>query len=306
MKRILTFAIVLIFFVGTSAGQQSSRSWTDVNYAGDDKQYHRLDIFLPETIKPSYPAIVVIYGSAWFGNDRKESAFKIYGKPLLESGFAVIAVNHRSSRDSIFPAQINDIKAAIRFIRANTGSYQIDSKFIGVTGFSSGGHLASLAGTTGKIKKFTVNSASADLEGKVGNNLKFSSSVDAVADWFGPTSFRIMDTCDPKMNHNATDSPESTLVGGPIQDNPDKCALADPITYVDKNDPPFLIIHGDADNIVPYCQSQKLYEALQLKKVPGQFVTVPNGGHGPGVFEDKYFKLMMEFFSAEANRKLGL
>ncbi len=85
-----------------------------------------------------------------------------------------------------------------------------------------------------------------------------------------------MDTCDPKMTHNAADSPESTLVGGPIQDNPDKCALADPITYVDKNDPPFLIIHGDADSMVPYCQSQKLFEALQLNKVPSQFVTIPN------------------------------
>lgn len=303
MRRILTFAIVLLVFVGICSGQPSSKNWTNVNYAGDDKQYHCLDIFLPETTRPSYPAVVVIYGSAWFGNNGKESAFRIYGKSLLESGFAVITVNHRSSRDSIFPAQIHDIKAAIRFIRANAKSYQIDSKFIGVTGFSSGGHLSALVGTTGKVKKFTVNSASADLEGKVGNNLNFSSSVDAVVDWFGPTSFMIMDTCDPKMNHNAADSPESTLIGGPIQDNPDKCALADPITYVDKNDPPFLIIHGDADNMVPYCQSQKLFEALQLKKVPSQFVTVPNGGHGPGVFEDKYFKMMTEFFSSEANRR---
>lgn len=94
-----------------------------------------------------------------------------------------------------------------------------------------------------------------------------------------------------------------SFIGGPIQDNPDKCALADPITYADKNDPPFLIIHGDADNMVPYCQSQKLFEALQLRKVPSHFVTVPGGGHGPGVFEDKYFKMMTEFFSAEANRK---
>jgi acetyl esterase/lipase len=153
MRHILTFAIVLMVFIGTVAGQQSSKSWTDLNYAGDDKQYHCLDIFLPETIKPSYPAIVVIYGSAWFGNNGKESAFRIYGKSLLESGFAVITVNHRSSRDSVFPAQINDIKAAIRFIRANAGSYQIDSKFIGVTGFSSGGHWHPLS-VLPKCKEF--------------------------------------------------------------------------------------------------------------------------------------------------------
>ncbi len=303
MKHIFAFVIILTMLVGTSNGQQSSKSWNDINYAEDDMQYHCMDIYLPETIKPSYPAIVVIYGSAWLGNNGKESAFRIYGKSLLESGFAVITVNHRSSGDAIFPAQINDIKGAIRFIRANSEKYQINTEFIGITGFSSGGHLSALTGTSGSVKTFTVNSASVDLEGNVGNNLNFSSSVDAVVDWFGPTSFRLMDTCDPKMTHNAPDSPESSLIGGPIQDNPDKCALADPITYVDKNDPPFLIIHGDADNMVPYCQSQVLFEELQLKKVSSQFVTVPDGGHGPGVLEDKYFKMMTDFFIAEANRK---
>ncbi len=106
MRPILTYAFVLIVFVGTFAGQQSSRSWTDVNYAGDDKQYHSLDIFLPETIKPSYPAIVVIYGSAWFGNNGKESAFRIYGKSLLESGFAVIVSFPRSHSGHVAVAKV--------------------------------------------------------------------------------------------------------------------------------------------------------------------------------------------------------
>jgi acetyl esterase/lipase len=244
---------------------------------------------------------LIVYGSAWFGNNGKQSAFKVYGKSLLESGFAVIAVNHRSSRDALFPAQINDIKAAIRFIRANGKSYQIDTGFIGITGFSSGGHLAALAGTSGSVKKFTINSASVDLEGNIGDYNKYSSYVDAVVDWFGPTDFLVMDSCDIKMNHNSADSPESLLIGGPIQKNPDKCALADPITYVDSNDPPFLIFHGDSDNLVPFCQSQKLYDALRKNGVRSQFFLIPQAGHGPGLFEDKYFKMMTEFFIAEMN-----
>lgn len=98
------------------------------------------------------------------------------------------------------------------------------------------------------------------------------------------------------MVHNAPDSPESSLIGGPIQDNPEQCALADPVTYIDRNDPPFLILHGDADPLVPHCQSELLYDALQKAHVPSQFVLVPNAQHGPGLFTEQYFRMMTDFF----------
>jgi acetyl esterase/lipase len=304
MKHLSVFAVALLIFYITGSCQQYSKSWKDLDYAGDNMVYHRMDVYLPETVRPSYPAVIIIYGSAFLSNDAKQAAFKTLGKPLLKSGFAVIAVNHRSSRDSVFPAQINDIKAAVRFIQANGTSYQIDTAFIGVTGYSSGGHLSAFTGTSGSVRKFTVNSASADIEGKVGKFTAFSSSVDAVVDWFGPTAFQLMDSCGSQMTHNAADSPESLLIGGPIQENGDKCALADPITYVDAKDPPFLILHGDADPLVPFCQSRKLFEELQKHNVPSQFILVPKAGHGPGLFEERYFKVMTDFFVKESGKRI--
>jgi acetyl esterase/lipase len=294
MKNFIVIFFSIICLDGFS--QSCSKSWKDLNYAGDTMIYHRLDIYLPVTEKHIYPAVVVIYGSAWFGNNLKEADLKTLDKALLDAGFAVITPNHRSSRDAKFPAQINDIKAIVRFIRANAGTYQIDTSFIGITGSSSGGHLAALMGTSRCVKKYTVGSVTCDIEGNVGKYPAFSSSVDAVVDWFGPTNFLVMDSCGSDMVHNAANSPESSLIGGSIQDNRDKCVLADPITYVDPGDPPFLILHGDKDPLVPHCESELLYHALQQQGVPGEYILVPDAQHGPGLFEEKYFKMMVDFF----------
>ena len=298
-----SFAIFLFSLISIqSFSQQYSKNWKDLNYAGDSMKYHLLDIYLPEVEKPSYPVVVVIYGSAWFGNSFKGADLKTLGKALLEAGFAVVMPNHRSSRDAKFPAQINDIKAVIRFIRANAAKYKIDTSFVGITGSSSGGHLAALAGTSRNIKQFTIGTSTDDIEGNIGQYTSFSSSVDAVADWFGPTNFSAMDSCGSTMKHDAPNSPESSLIGGPIQNNKDKCALASPITFVNANNPPFLILHGDKDPLVPHCQSELLYKALQKANVPSQLVLVPNGQHGLGLFEGKYFKMMVDFFKARSRR----
>jgi acetyl esterase/lipase len=291
--------IILSLFCINCFSQQYSKKWIDLNYADDTMKYHRLDIYLPSVEKPTYPVVLLIYGSAWFGNDGKGNDLKTIGKALLDNGFAVVTPNHRSSRDSLFPAQINDIKAAIRFVRANANDYQFDTSFIGITGSSSGGHLSSLAGTSGFVKLYTVSSTTFDIEGNVGKNTAFSSSVNAVVDWFGPTDFQKMDSCGSSMVHNAADSPESSLIGGPIQDNNDKCSLTNPITYVDKLDPPFLIFHGTSDPLVPYCQSEILFKALQNEGVKSQLVLVPYAEHGPGLFDEKYFLMMVDFFNKE-------
>ncbi|HEY5371105.1 MAG TPA: alpha/beta hydrolase [Hanamia sp.] len=280
--------------------QQNAKNWKDVNYAGGDaKVYHDLDIYLPEKPQPSYPVVVVIYGSAWFGDNLKGMAMQTLGKPLVDAGFAVVTPNHRSSKDSVFPAQINDIKAAIRFVRANAAKYQFDTSFVAITGFSSGGHLAALAGTSGGVKNYTVGKVTQDIEGTVGPNTNFSSNVDAVVDWFGPTDVRVIDSCRTGAGTVTPNSPEAILIGGPIKDNPDKCALVNPITYVNAGDPPFLIFHGDKDPLVPICQSEMLNAALQKAKVSSQFIIVPGGQHGPGVMEEKYYKVMVDFFNEQ-------
>jgi dipeptidyl aminopeptidase/acylaminoacyl peptidase len=99
------------------------------------------------------------------------------------------------------------------------------------------------------------------------------------------------------MNHNDVKSPESALVGGPIQENIAKAALANPISYVNKSDPPFLIFHGDKDPLVPHCQSEMLYSKLQKEGIKSELVLVQGGGHGPGVMIDKYYDRMVSFFN---------
>ncbi len=278
---------------------ESSKYWLDLDYVGDDHIGHRLDIHLPTVEMQAYPVIICIYGSAWFSNDRKSAAFRSgIGQTLLENGFAVVTINHRSSRDAIFPAQIHDVKAAIRFIRANGDQFSLDTNFVGITGWSSGGHLSAFAGTSSHTSEFSLDGEKIHLEGDLGDFSGSSSHVDAVVDWFGPTDFLIMDKCGSSFSHNDAQSPESSLVGGEIQTHVIACRMADPATYVKDDTPPFLIFHGDADPLVPHCQSQHLYDKLQAANVPSELFMIEGGKHGPGVMIDKYFSQMIEFFKS--------
>ncbi len=299
MKRVFLTAIVAAMCLLSCFGQNNPRQWFDLNYADDGQVYHNLDIYLPEMEKPAYKAIIVIYGSAWFGNNMKQFAFDAYGKQLLESGFAVIAINHRSSSDAAYPAQINDVKAAIRFVRANARQYNIDASFIGITGFSSGGHLASLAGATNGVKEQTLNNITVEIEGAIGNHTSFSSAVNAVVDWFGPIDMARMDDCKGPKEGN---SPEAALIRGNPAHNLDMIALLNPITFLDEKDPKFLVIHGEADNVVPHCQSELFSKALKEKGLLGEFISVPGGEHGPVTFNEQTFKKMTDFFLQEADK----
>jgi acetyl esterase/lipase len=300
MKKIVFTAVLAAFSLATCFGQASDKQWLNVNYANDGKVYHDLDIHLPQIDKPAYKAVVVIYGSAWFANNMKQFGYNALGKPLLEAGFAVIAINHRSSSDAAYPAQINDVKAAIRFIRANADKYKIDPSFIGITGFSSGGHLSALAGTTNSVKEFTVNKVTVNIEGNVGECTSASSDVNAVVDWFGPIDMALMDDCKkPKDNK----SPEAALIRGNPADNLDMIALLNPITFIDKKDPQFIVIHGEADNVVPHCQSELFSKALKEKGLLNEFISVPEGQHGPVTFNEGTFKKMTDFFLKEAAKK---
>ena len=280
---------------------QSSEHWIDVDYVGDGIPGHMLDIHLPITGRKPFPVVVCVYGSAFLGNHAKARTFSNgIGQRLLKEGFAVVNINHRSSSDAKFPAQIQDVKAAIRFIRANSATFSLDSNFIGMTGWSSGGHLSVLTGTTNNTEKGTINGLDIDIEGRLGKFTSSSSKVNAVVDWFGPTDFLVMDSCGSEIIHNDAKSPESLLIGGPIQENKDKVALANPINYVNKSNPPFLIFHGDKDPAVPHCQSKKLYEKLQKEGVRSELIIVAGGVHGPGVMIDKNYDRMVAFFKIES------
>ena len=309
MKKILFLLTVLGMCTIVNAQPQgfqmptNNATFKDVNYAGDDLEAHRMDIYLPENKQTPSKVIVAIYGSAWFSNNMKVAAYMSLGKPLTDAGFAVACINHRSSGDAKFPAQIQDVKAAIRYLRAHAADYKLDTSFIGITGFSSGGHLAALAGVTNGMKQRTVGATTVDLEGTLGNCLGQSSNVDAVVDWFGPVDMAHMENCETVKN---AQSPEAALMGGAPADNPELVALISPITYVNVNKdacPQFLVLHGEADNVVPHCQgvffSDELKKAGRLEK----FISVPEGQHGPVTFNEDTFRQMTDFFLKEADAK---
>lgn len=261
-------------------GQQYSQKWSNINYVGDGQGYHNLDIYLPKTTQSKYPVVMYVYGSAWYSNSGKGADMTTVGAALLDAGFAVVTPNHRSSSDAKFPAQIHDIKAVIRFIRGNSSTYKFDTSFIATSGSSSGGHLASLAGTTNGVKQYTVGSVTMDIEGSLGNFKNFRSNVNAVVDFFGPVDFMRMENCN---TYKGADSPEAAIIGGAPAQNQDRTKLLSPITYVDPTDPPILIFHGGQDNVVPSCQSQFFYDKYQQVGVESEYVFVSNGQHGPNV-----------------------
>lgn len=301
-KTILSVAMACLSLTSWAQPQMQIQpgtepTWKDINYAGDDMEAHRLDIYLPKTQQDRYKVIVIIYGSAWFANNAKGMAYMSIGKPLTDAGFAVVSINHRSSGDAKYPAQINDVKGALRFIRANADKYKLDTSFVGITGFSSGGHLSSMAGVTNGLKTRTIGEKTIDIEGTVGGNEKCSSEVDAVVDWFGPVDMTRMNNCDTV---NDDKSPEAALIGGNPADNMDMIQLCSPYFYVSKTTAPFLVIHGNADSVVPYCQSVNFSEELKSQGKLTGFITVPEGQHGPVTFNEDTFKKMTDFFKKEA------
>jgi GH35 family endo-1,4-beta-xylanase/enterochelin esterase-like enzyme len=273
---------------------ETSKEWKDVNYAGDDQAYHTCDIYLPRKVQKTYPVVIHIYGSAWFSNNSKGAAdLGTIVKSLLEAGYAVVCPNHRSSMDAQWPAQIHDIKAVVRFVRGEAAKYQFDTSFIATSGFSSGGHLASVTATTSGTKQATVGSVNIDLEGTVGHFTGESSAVNAACDWSGPIDLTVMDC----GNHISTgdNSPEDVLLASKLSKEPDKYISLSATTYVDKNDPPVIIFHGEKDNVVPCCQGRKFYEVLQAAGVKSEATFVPEGGHGMGMYSDENLQKMVGF-----------
>ncbi|MCQ2976058.1 MAG: alpha/beta hydrolase [Bacteroidales bacterium] len=274
----------------------------DVNYAGDDQAYHTCDIYIPKQGKKPFPVVIHIYGSAWFSNNSKGMAdISTIVKALLEAGYAVVTPNHRSSMDAKFPAQINDIKAVVRFVRGEAKKYGFDTKFIATSGFSSGGHLASLTATTSGIKEGKIGNVTIDLEGNIGNYTKLSSSVNAACDWSGPIDLLNMD-CGGKRADGAS-GPEEALLGCKADENMDLYRSLSPISYIDKNDPPLIVFHGKKDNVVPCCQGQELYDNLKNAGVKTDLTLVEEGGHGFNMYSDENLKKMVDFLNSARKKK---
>jgi len=282
---------------------ETSQEWKDVNYVGDDQAFHTCDIYLPKQEKDSYPVVIHIYGSAWFSNSSKGAAdLGTIVKALLEAGYAVVCPNHRSSMDAKWPAQIHDIRAVIRFVRGEAQKYKFDTSFIATSGFSSGGHLASTAATTSGTKQTKVGTVEIDLEGDLGAYTKESSMVNAACDWSGPVDLTAMDCGESmKMGEN---SPEDVLLNSKLAKEPDKYLSLSATNYIDPNDPPVIIFHGEKDNVVPCCQGKEFFELLKAAGVKTEATFVPEGGHGMGMYSEENLQKMVNFLNdVRANKQ---
>lgn len=286
-------------FGGNQASQtqaEYSEKFADLNYAGDTCAYHTLDIYLPKEKKEKYPVIVHIYGSAWFSNSSKGTAdINTICAALLKAGYAVVTPNHRSSLDAKYPAQINDIKAVVRFLRGNAAKYNLDPTFIGTSGFSSGAHLASLMATTNGEKIVKLGNAEYDIEGNLGNYTQEQSFVNACCEWSGPIDLMHMDCDGIEKNPQ---SPEVVVMGMPKEGHEENFELLGAIHYIDSHDVPIGMFHGDKDNVVPVCQSERFYKALQEAGVKSFFVKQPEGGHGFNMYSAENLQKMVDWFDA--------
>jgi acetyl esterase/lipase len=262
----------------------------DIRYGDADGKGNLLDLYLPAKIDKPRPLIVWIHGGGWSMGDKSGCP----AVPAVSQGFVVASINYRLSDQAIYPAQILDCKGAIRFLRAHAEQYDIDPKRIGVWGASAGGHLVALLGTSGGSK---------ELEGNVGGNLDQSSRVQAVCDWFGPTDLsKFADEAQAAGIMKTTPAPNliMVLIGGSLSEKKDLVQLANPISFISKKKaadlPPFLIMHGDQDKLVPVAQSQLLDDALVAAGAKVDFQIISGAGHGIGFNTPKIAKTVLEFF----------
>ena len=256
---------------------------------GDDAQ--KLDLYLPEKpVDRPLPLIVHIHGGAWRGG----SKFPCPVVNMVSQGYAVASVEYRFSQKAVFPAQIQDCQAAIRWLRANSKQHNLDSEHVGVVGGSAGGHLSALVGTAGGKKAFPI----------IGGNEEQSDRVQCVCDIFGPANFATVtqQAADDKnvrniFKFNSPSDPYSLLIGVSLDADKQKTDAVSPVHYVSQNTPPMLILHGTHDALVPYAQSEELVAALKDKGVPVWLQTLPGSGHGgPAFGKPAVIVLMLNFF----------
>jgi len=257
------------------------RKWLDLPYASLSPS-QSLDIYLPDDGVGSFPVILYLHGGAFSIGDKRD----IYVLNILKSikrGYALVSVNYRLSGEAIFPVGIQDVKAAIRWVRANSEQYQLDGNRIAVWGCSSGANFAAMICLTYRVAEFEDLSL---------GNPKYPCKVQAAVDWFGPTDFLKMDKQLEEngfntADHGKPDSPESRYLGAKISEVPLKVELANPMTYVHENMPPILIQHGRLDELVPVQQSMIFVEKLEKYVNPDRFEfdIIEGAGHADPLFE---------------------
>lgn len=284
--QFLLMAISTICFVSAMHAQLTEKMKTivpagtiafgNIPYANDTSHFHLLDIYLPANTKKPLPLVIWIHGGAWMLNDKYADMgyMKNTVKSFLDSGYALASIDYRYSTVAAFPAQIQDCNQAIQFLYDHASRYSIDKNKIALIGFSAGGHLASLIGLSSNNHIASFFAA--------GQRPTFK--IKTVLDFYGPADFVMLGgVTDTAVNNNK--NAVAILLGAMPLKRPDLAKTASPVTYVDKDDPPFLIVQGEKDESVPYTQSIMLQSWLQLAGVKNDIIIVPGAPHYGPMFD---------------------
>jgi acetyl esterase/lipase len=253
----------------------------DLAYANDTLVKHTLDVYIPPHAGKTVPLLIWIHGGGWTAGNKYGDMQNMQTalKGILDSGFAVASIDYRYSTTAIFPAQIQDCNEAINYLYKNAKKYQLDRHKFGVIGFSAGGHLASLLATSNNKK----------VKGFYSNKKRPCFKIKAAIDFYGPSDF-IARIGSMQLEEGDRKSTSTNLLGVQPLIRPDLAKFASPTTYIDKNDPPFLIFHGDKDPQVPITLSKLLESYLKLANVQSELVIVKGAPHGGELFGSEDIK----------------
>jgi acetyl esterase/lipase len=292
--------LVLVVLAGPSFAAEPVAIQRDIEYAVHDGEKMLLDIARPSAPGP-HPTVVCLHGGAWRGGKKDHLSktsryldveFGTGRKSLIEwlagEGYVAVAVGYRLMPKHKFPAPIEDAKTAVRFLRANAAQYGIDGERIGVVGYSAGGHIAALVGTT---------NTEAGFDGTLYREQ--SSRVKCVVDFFGPTDLSLF--VEAEGIESAIFKP---MLGARYRENPEIYRKASPIEHVTKDAPPFLILHGTADILVPIIHSERFHKKLLAAGAKSELTTLPGAGHGwTGDVAIKTMGIVTKFLDANLRAK---
>lgn len=271
-------ALLCLFLLALTAYAETQ---TDLEYAVVDGHSLRLDLHRPQAEKA--PLIVYVHGGAWRAGSKSDVPIAA----LLQHGYAIASVDYRLSTQARFPAQIHDIKAAIRFLRAKSASLGIQTEKIAIIGSSAGGHLAALTGVT---------NGHSVLEGRIGTHLDQSSDVACIVSFYGASNLQSILSQSTPFGLSVRIPALKLLLGDVPEKTPALAQLASPVVHLDRGDPPLLLLHGDADPQMPPAQSTELARAYEAKSLRVTHITLPGSKHGGAEFyDDEHMKSVADF-----------
>lgn len=275
------YSLVLLFITHALCSLAQTRSYENVVYASVTERDLLVDIHVPSGEDDPY-LMLWVHGGAWHSGQKENPP-----TALLEKGYALASVDYRLSVEAPLPAMMHDIKACIRYLRANAHKYGYRSDKIGIFGSSAGGHLVALVGTTNGDEYF---------EGDLGDHTDVSSDVDVIINYFGPSNFTTILKQSTPHGLSVRAPALALLCGGPFDDASFIAKKASPVFQVDERDPPMMILHGVQDIQVPVNQSIEMNGAYQDNGLSSELIFIHGGGHGgPGFWEPKVVDRVVKF-----------